>query len=36
MMLGQESRGGLETLQNNQKVLFENTYEYEGDETLWT
>lgn len=36
MVLGQEARGGAETFQNNQKVLFENSYEYGGDETLWT
>lgn len=36
MMLGQEARGGSERFQNNQKVLLENSYEYGGDETLWT
>lgn len=36
MMLGQEARGGSETFQNNQKVLFEYSYEYGGDDTLWT
>lgn len=36
MMLGQGARGGSETFQNNQKVLFEYSYEYGGDDTLWT
>lgn len=36
MRLGRDVRGSSETFENNQKVLSEYSYEYGGDDTLWT